>query len=98
MALYSIFFFRITGLDPARALFEGTFGFFKQLDRTCALFVDIIHTDAGNYGTSKSTGTVDIWPNYYGPKSQQPGCPRKPQETFSRAGITIIITKMIFFL
>ncbi|XP_013142878.1 PREDICTED: lipase member H-B-like [Papilio polytes] len=78
---------RITGLDPARALFEGTFGFFKQLDRTCALFVDIIHTDAGNYGTSKSTGTVDIWPNYYGPKSQQPGCPRKPQETFSRADL-----------
>ncbi|XP_045534563.1 lipase member H-B-like [Papilio machaon] len=78
---------RITGLDPASALFEGKFAFFKQLDRTCALFVDIIHTDPGNYGTSKSTGSVDIWPNYYGPKSKQPGCPRQPQETFSRADL-----------
>ncbi|KPI96849.1 Lipase member H-B [Papilio xuthus] len=78
---------RITGLDPARALFEGKFAFFKQLDRTCALFVDIIHTDPGNYGSNKSTGSVDIWPNYYGPKSKQPGCPRTPQVTFSRADL-----------
>ncbi|XP_068632821.1 phospholipase A1-like [Battus philenor] len=78
---------RITGLDPARALFEGTFTFFTQVDRTCARFVDIVHTDPGNYGTSKSTGTVDIWPNYYGKKSVQPGCPTGPQETFSRGDL-----------
>ncbi|CAH2076035.1 unnamed protein product, partial [Iphiclides podalirius] len=75
---------RITGLDPAKALFEGAFAFFTPLDRTCARFVDIVHTDPGNYGTSKSTGTVDIWPNYYGRKGKQPGCPKQPTQTFSR--------------
>ncbi|KAG6445654.1 hypothetical protein O3G_MSEX004060 [Manduca sexta] len=64
---------RITGLDPARALFEGTFAVLRGLDRTCAKFVDIIHTDPRGYGTSVSTGTVDIWPNY-SPGGTQPGC------------------------
>ncbi|XP_052754742.1 phospholipase A1 VesT1.02-like isoform X2 [Galleria mellonella] len=64
---------RITGLDPARALFEGSFAY-KGLDRTCARFVDIIHSDPGGYGTTKSTGTVDIWPNYFGSGGAQPGC------------------------
>ncbi|CAG5058859.1 unnamed protein product [Parnassius apollo] len=74
---------RITGLDPARALFEGTFSFYTTLSRTDAKFVDIIHTDPGNYGTSKSTGTVDIWPNYYGGNNKQPGCPKDSSDRFS---------------
>ncbi|CAK1601303.1 unnamed protein product [Parnassius mnemosyne] len=74
---------RITGLDPARALFEGTFAFYTTLDRTAAMYVDIIHTDSGNYGISKATGTVDIWPNYYGKNIKQPGCPQNASDRFS---------------
>ncbi|KAJ0175526.1 hypothetical protein K1T71_008685 [Dendrolimus kikuchii] len=75
---------RITGLDPARALFEGSFAVQSGLDRTCARFVDIIHSDPGGYGTSVSTGTVDIWPNYTGKKATQPGCETGDFEMFSR--------------
>lgn len=66
---------RITGLDPARALFEGTLTLHSGLDRTCARFVDIVHTDPGGYGISDSVGTVDIWPNYVRNGGTQPGCP-----------------------
>lgn len=77
--------FRITGLDPARALFEGTFSN-RGLDRTCARFVDIIHTDPGGYGISKPKGTVDFWPNYAGNGGTQPGCPSGDFEMFSPEG------------
>nr|XP_012546361.1 vitellogenin-2 isoform X1 [Bombyx mori] len=75
---------RITGLDPARALFEGTLALYSGLDRTCARFVDTIHSDPGGYGTSSSIATVDIWPNYEGKKSTQPGCDEGEFEMFSR--------------
>ncbi|KAI5643376.1 lipase domain-containing protein [Phthorimaea operculella] len=74
---------RITGLDPARALFEGSLTLQSGLDRTCAKFVDIIHSDPGGYGTSKPSGTVDIWPNYAGSGTAQPGCPEGSFEMFS---------------
>ncbi|XP_053612351.1 phospholipase A1 VesT1.02-like isoform X2 [Plodia interpunctella] len=74
---------RITGLDPARALFEGSFTVQPGLDRICARFVDIIHSDPGGYGTSKPTGTVDIWPNYAGNGGSQPGCPNGDFDMFS---------------
>ncbi|CAH4037713.1 unnamed protein product [Pieris brassicae] len=73
---------RITGLDPARALFEGILATQTGLDRTCAKFVDIVHTNSGNYGTTKSVGTVDIWPNYSS-DGMQPGCPRGSHPMFS---------------
>ncbi|XP_038214826.1 putative endothelial lipase isoform X2 [Zerene cesonia] len=73
---------RITGLDPARALFEGLFSIQSGLDRTCAKFVDIVHTNPGNYGSTKSTGSVDIWPNYSS-DGMQPGCPVGKYEMFS---------------
>ncbi|XP_026315702.1 phospholipase A1-like [Hyposmocoma kahamanoa] len=74
---------RITGLDPARALFEGSFAVQSGLDRTCAKFVDIIHSDPGGYGTSQPAGTVDIWPNFAGTGVSQPGCPEGSFEMFS---------------
>lgn len=74
---------RITGLDPARALFDGAFALQSGLDRTCAKFVDIIHTDPGGYGSNASTGTVDIWPNYTGGAGTQAGCPDGKFEQFS---------------
>ncbi|XP_046972098.1 pancreatic lipase-related protein 2-like [Vanessa cardui] len=63
---------RLTGLDPAFP------GFYPPIDTRpiCsddAVFVDIIHTDGGKYGTPLSTGDVDFWPN--DGKSPQPGCP-----------------------
>ncbi|RVE49664.1 hypothetical protein evm_005721 [Chilo suppressalis] len=74
---------RITGLDPARALFEGSLALGSGLDRTCARFVDIIHSDPGGYGTSAATGTVDFWPNYAGSGTTQPGCPNGDFDMFS---------------
>ncbi|KAF9794139.1 hypothetical protein SFRURICE_009516 [Spodoptera frugiperda] len=82
---------RITGLDPAGTLFEGTLSIHSGLDRTCAKFVDIIHTDLGNYGSSTSTGTVDIWPNYTGENTKQPGCPIGSFDMFSPEGILIFV-------
>lgn len=61
-----IFFFRITGLDPANPAIE------KHLDKSCAKLVDIVHTNPGVYGTNKAVGHIDFWPNYGCPV--QPGC------------------------
>ncbi|KAL4715470.1 hypothetical protein ACJJTC_009096 [Scirpophaga incertulas] len=74
---------RITGLDPARAMFEGSLAVQNGLDRTCARFVDIVHSDPGGYGTSSATGTVDFWPNYAGTGVTQPGCPVGDFDMFS---------------
>ncbi|XP_072938724.1 pancreatic lipase-related protein 2-like [Epargyreus clarus] len=65
---------RITGLDPARPLFELALGLYTGLDYRCAAFVDVIHTDPGRYGVSKAVGSVDIWINFRN-CSVQPGCP-----------------------
>ncbi|KAI8422298.1 hypothetical protein MSG28_006176 [Choristoneura fumiferana] len=64
---------RITGLDPARPLFE----FPKRsdslsLDRSDANFVDVIHSCGGILGVQKPTGHVDFYPNSGG--APQPGC------------------------
>nr|CAJ2313434.1 phospholipase A1-like [Metisa plana] len=72
---------RITGLDPARALFEGALALREGLDRTSARFVVIVHSDPGGYGTAKPGGAVDIWPNFGG--KTQPGCPLGEFEKFS---------------
>ncbi|XP_028172346.1 phospholipase A1 VesT1.02-like [Ostrinia furnacalis] len=74
---------RITGLDPARALFEGSFALQSGLDRTCARFVDVVHSDPGGYGAAAAAGTVDFWPNYVGSGGTQPGCPAGDFEMFS---------------
>uniref|UniRef100_G3MMB2 Lipase domain-containing protein n=2 Tax=Amblyomma maculatum TaxID=34609 RepID=G3MMB2_AMBMU len=64
---------RITGLDPAGPLFEGTN---VSLSFHDAEFVDVIHTHSGSLqerklGIKDSIGNVDFFPN--GGKSQ-PGC------------------------
>ncbi|XP_041982175.1 pancreatic lipase-related protein 2-like [Aricia agestis] len=64
---------RITGLDPARPLFEvPEMPVDYCLDRTDAYFVDIIHTCGGVYGYRKSYGHADFYPNSGMPA--QPGC------------------------
>ncbi|XP_047989650.1 pancreatic triacylglycerol lipase-like [Leguminivora glycinivorella] len=64
---------RITGLDPARPLFE----FPKKpnsltLDASDAEFVDVIHSCAGVLGVLNPIGHVDFFPNKGIPP--QPGC------------------------
>lgn len=73
-------------MDPARAMFEGSLAVQTGLDRTCARFVDIVHSDPGGYGTSRAAGTVDFWPNYMGDGSIQPGCPPGDYEMFTTEG------------
>ncbi|XP_060803707.1 lipase member H-like [Amyelois transitella] len=64
---------RITGLDPARPLFEfPDVGPGFRLDETDAAFVDIIHSCCGTLGYKHSHGHADFYPN--GGSSPQPGC------------------------
>ncbi|XP_046556336.1 pancreatic lipase-related protein 3-like [Haliotis rubra] len=67
---------RISGLDPAGPLFEGTDPAVR-LDPTDAIYVDNIHTDGlplydAGFGTMSAWGHVDFYPNGGG---DQPGCP-----------------------
>nr|XP_022916117.1 lipoprotein lipase-like [Onthophagus taurus] len=64
---------RITGTDPSGRMFEASnmTSEFRLAD-TDAEFVDIIHTDVGNYGFEKPIGMIDYYPNG---GSSQPGCP-----------------------
>ncbi|XP_040062001.1 pancreatic lipase-related protein 2-like [Ixodes scapularis] len=64
---------RITGLDPANALFTNSG---VQLRPSDADFVDVIHTNrgkasSGKMGINKPCGHVDFYPNG---GSKQPGC------------------------
>ncbi|GBP12067.1 Inactive pancreatic lipase-related protein 1 [Eumeta japonica] len=61
---------RITGLDPARPLFEIPTT--EGLNATDATFVDIIHTNGGILGVRYARGHADFFPNGGGPS--QPGC------------------------
>ena len=42
-----------------------------RLDESDARYVDVIHTDAGFYGTDRRGGHTDFYPNG---GSHQPGC------------------------
>jgi len=75
--------YSFTGLDPAGPLFHMIFSHLSSSD---ARMVDIIHTDYGFYGISRSTGTVDFFPNNGG--RVQPGCPTNAA-FFSVEGIYI---------
>lgn len=68
---------RITGLDPAGMLFEGTN---VSLSRHDAKFVDVIHTNMGDIKTLQlglrgAQGHVDFYPNG---GVYQPGCRKHP--------------------
>lgn len=73
---------RITGLDPAGMLFEGTA---VALSRSDATFVDVIHTNMGDIrklqlGLPGALGHVDFYPNG---GAFQPGCPTYPKVNIS---------------
>lgn len=62
----------VSGLDPARPMFEERSNPESSLDVTDARFVDIIHSSAGTLGFRKPIGHVDFFPN--SGKASQPGC------------------------
>lgn len=62
----------LTGLDPARPMFEGSAGPESSLDKNDAEFVDVIHSSAGSLGYMEPIGDVDFYPN--NGKAHQPGC------------------------
>ncbi|OAD55345.1 Hepatic triacylglycerol lipase [Eufriesea mexicana] len=62
---------RITGLDAAYPLYMNT-GSEGHLTKSDAMFVDVIHTDGGNFGFPNPLGHVDFYPN--GGRPVQPGC------------------------
>ncbi|CAG4925226.1 unnamed protein product [Colias eurytheme] len=53
---------RITGLDPARPLFEHP-RVFSAISKNDAYFVDIIHTNLGVFGFIRDIGHADFYPN-----------------------------------
>ncbi|KAJ8710492.1 hypothetical protein PYW08_009007 [Mythimna loreyi] len=61
---------RISGLDPAGPCF-GDVDKALRLFKGDAVFVDVIHSDAGVYGMPGIIGDVDFFPNS---GSEQPGC------------------------
>ncbi|KAK0167250.1 hypothetical protein PV327_004675 [Microctonus hyperodae] len=61
---------RITGLDPAGPLFRDVHST-KRLDKSDALFVDVIHTSSKSCGIQKPIGHADFYPNH---GITQPGC------------------------
>ena len=63
-------FYWLSGLDPA-SLFFITVSTSFRLDESDAQYVDVIHTDAGVFGTTLASGHTDFWPNG---GSSQPGC------------------------
>ncbi|KAF2897855.1 hypothetical protein ILUMI_08321 [Ignelater luminosus] len=63
---------RITALDPAGPLFQGL-PEFKRLDRSDAIFVQVIHTNQGGLGYFGNCGDVDFYPNC---GVIQNGCPK----------------------
>ena len=59
---------RATGLDPARPYFEDWAERYERLDKTDADFVDVIHTNAGDFwdgclAIPWQLGHVDFYPN-----------------------------------
>ena len=63
-------FYWLSGLDPAGLSFIKVSTSFR-LDESDAQYVDVIHTDAGVFGTTLASGHTDFWPNG---GSSQPGC------------------------
>ncbi|TGZ48552.1 Pancreatic lipase-related protein 2 [Temnothorax longispinosus] len=80
---------RITGLDPAYPLYMNT-GEDGHLTWADAVFVDVIHTDGGNFGFPQPLGHVDFYPN--GGGRRQPGCDLK---SIVRMGFRRIINQYI---
>ena len=67
-------FYWLLGLDPASVHFI-TDRTDLRLDESDALYVDVIHSNAGVLGTTIASGHTDFWPNggILQPGCQEPG-------------------------
>lgn len=65
---------RITGLDPAGPLYQNV-PREDRLDAGDANYVDVIHTNQGQFGYKGNAGHINFYPNC---GYLQPGCPRIP--------------------
>lgn len=74
--LSTTFFLRIVLLPSNLGLDAAGPGFFdKGLNKSCAQFVQVLHTNGGDLGSSKLLGDVDFYAN--NKSASQPGCPFK---------------------
>lgn len=62
----------ISGLDPAGPGFDGGL---NGLNKTCAQFVQVLHTNPGELGTNEQRGDLNFYANNR--TTLQPGCPFK---------------------
>lgn len=74
---------RVYGLDPAGPSFEGVRGNARfnseRLNKNDARFVQVIHTNGGNFGFRAPIGHVDFFPNG---GEFQPGCDMEFEQQF----------------
>ncbi|XP_048506887.1 uncharacterized protein LOC105691990 [Athalia rosae] len=70
---------RITGLDAALPFVYIPSCHCHTLEANDAIFVDVIHTDAGIYGVDQAVGHVDVYVNKG--TRLQPGCPLLPSSS-----------------
>lgn len=66
---------RISGLDPSLNGLNTdaqNAAILESLNESDAIFVDVIHTDSGFYGTTTKAGHCQFWPNFG--HRYQPGC------------------------
>jgi len=79
---------RITGLEPAGPSYQGA-AIANRLDPTDAAYVDITHTNQGEFGYLGACGKADYYINLGGPL--QPGCniPQNVAESFCAHGKAI---------
>lgn len=62
-------FYWVSGLDPAGPGYDA---FNIGLNKSCAQFVQVLHTEAGRSGTANLRGDADFFANKF--SSNQPGC------------------------
>ena len=76
-------FYWLLGLDPASVHFI-TDRTDLRLDESDALYVDVIHSNAGVLGTTIPSGHTDFWPNggILQPGCQEPGKQLKSRDNY----------------
>ncbi|XP_058799609.1 inactive pancreatic lipase-related protein 1-like [Phymastichus coffea] len=72
---------RVTGLDPARPILNNEKNATYKLNKDCANFVDVIHSNSdeheSTFGFYEPMGHIDFYPNG---GDHQPSCINKPRE------------------
>lgn len=72
ISLFAMVYYFLVGLDPAGPGFDSTK---NGLNKTCARFVQVLHTNPGELGTNEQRGDLNFYAN--NKTTTQPGCPFK---------------------